>query len=198
MIRLGILGSTRGTNLLALQEAIAGKKLAARIELVVSNKAEALILEKARHSTIPAFFVDPTGLTRPDYDQQLNQVFRRFDVELIVLIGYMRILSVPFVQTWRQQIINVHPSLLPAYSGLMDLDVHRAVLGAGETQSGCTVHYVTEDVDAGPILIQKTCPVYAEDTPDRLRSRVQQLEGQALVAAIGRIAANASQETVIN
>lgn len=198
MIRLGILGSTKGTNLLALKEAINSHRLPAQIGLVVSNKADALILEKARQAAIPAFFVDSCGLSRPDYDQQLHQVFRRFEVELIVLIGYMRILSAQFVQDWRHRIINVHPSLLPAFSGLMDLEVHRAVLQAGVKQSGCTVHYVTEEVDAGPILIQKTCPVYADDTPENLRSRVQQLEGQALVAAIEGIAAHAWQKQFIN
>lgn len=198
MIRLGILGSTRGTNLLALKDAINSHRLPAQIGLVASNKADALILEKARQAAIPAFFVDSCGLSRQDYDQQLHHLFRRFEVELIVLIGYMRILSAQFVQDWRHQIINVHPSLLPAFSGLMDLEVHRAVLQAGAIQSGCTVHYVTEEVDAGPILIQKTCPVYADDTPEHLRSRVQQLEGQALVAAIEGIAAHAWQKQFIN
>lgn len=189
MIRLGILGSTRGTNLLAVQQAISSHLLPASIALVVSNKADALILEKARNAAIPDFFVDPTG-SRQDYDRRLHQLFCRYEVDLIVLIGYMRILSAEFVKAWRYQMINSHPSLLPAFSGLMDWDVHRAVLQAGKKQSGCTVHYVTEEVDAGPILIQKTCPVLTDDTPESLRSRVQQLEGEALVAAIGCIAAN--------
>jgi len=183
-LRLAILGSTRGSNLLGLIEAISQKKLAATIELVLSDKPQAMILERARAHHIPAFFVDPSGLSREAFDEKLSEKIASYSIELIVLIGYMRILSKPFVTQWQHQIINVHPSLLPAYANAMDKAVHQAVLNDEQTETGCTVHFVTEAVDAGPILVQKKCPVFKEDTVDTLKARVQQLEVGALIDAI--------------
>lgn len=184
MIRLGILGSTRGTNLTAIAKAIEAEVLKASIEIVVSNKPDALILEKAKAFNLPAIYLPSKGLTREAYDHQLTSLLKRYQVDLVVLIGYMKILSSEFTECWSNQIINIHPSLLPAFAGLMDLDVHRAVLVAGEKQSGCTVHFVTEEVDAGPIILQKSCKVLENDTPELLKSRIQQLEGALLVDAI--------------
>jgi len=185
IIRLGILGSTRGTNMLAITAAIKKKQLAATIEIVISNKRDAIILERAATQQLPQQFVDATGLTREQYDHKVSTLLREAHVDLIVLIGYMRILSADFVRDWENKIINVHPSLLPDFAGMMDLHVHRAAIAAGVKESGCTVHYVTAEVDAGPIVLQKKCPVFADDTPERLKERVQQLEGAALVEAIG-------------
>ncbi|WP_131781775.1 phosphoribosylglycinamide formyltransferase [Legionella gresilensis] len=184
MIRLGILGSTRGTNLLAIIDAIKQKKLNASIEIVVSNKAKAPILEKAKQAGLSATYLSAKGLTREEFDYKLSQLLKEYQVDLIILIGYMRILSAEFIQSWQEKVINIHPSLLPAYAGLMDLDVHQAVLEAGETYSGCTVHYVNEEVDAGPIILQKQCEVLPMDTPYTLKTRIQQLEGNLLVEAI--------------
>lgn len=184
MIRIGILGSTRGTHLIALFEAIKEKTLAARIEVVVSNQAQALILEKAIQFGVAHRFINAKDLSPEAFDQQLSAVFESFQVDLIVLVGYMRILSPGFVQQWAHKIINVHPSLLPAFSGLMDLKVHQAVLNAGARKSGCTVHYVTEEVDAGPIILQMDCPVYTEDSVENLKARVQKLEAKALIESI--------------
>jgi phosphoribosylglycinamide formyltransferase 1 len=184
MIRLGILGSTRGTNLEALIEAIKRKRLSASVAIVVSNKPDAIILERAITHGLPGRFIDPTGLTREEYDQNVSSLLHQYAIDLIVLVGYMRILSDRFVMQWANKMINVHPSLLPAFAGKMDLDVHRAVLESGVKETGCTVHYVTQEVDAGPIILQTTCPVLSDDTPDMLKQRVQQLEGDALVEAI--------------
>lgn len=184
MIRLGILGSTRGTNLIALVNAIKQQRLSADIKLVVSNKENAGILTVAQQNGIKTKYVDPTGLTREKYDENVSTVLQAASVDLVVLIGYMRILSSSFVADWSNKIINVHPSLLPAFAGLMDLAVHQAVIDVGETETGCTVHYVTEQVDAGPILLQKTCQVMSNDTPEILKSRVQALEGQVLIESI--------------
>ncbi len=184
MMRLGILGSTRGTNLLAIIEAIQQKKMSAQVSIVISNQAEALILERAKEQGLSAEFLDPTGMTRDAYDQCVSARLHDHEVDLVVLIGYMRILSAAFVREWENKIINVHPSLLPAFAGKMDLDVHRAVLAAGVSETGCTVHYVTAEVDAGPIIIQKKCAVLPTDTPELLKQRVQQLEGAALLEAI--------------
>ena len=185
MIRLAVLGSTRGTNLTAINDAITRRKLDAEIEIVLSNKPDALILERAREYRLRAQFMDSAGLSREEYDKRVSAALRSYDVQLLVLIGYMRILSADFVREWQGKIINVHPSLLPAFAGKMDLDVHQAVLAAGVTETGCTVHYVTEEVDAGPILLQKKCAVQPGDSAESLKARVQQLEGAALTEAIG-------------
>lgn len=187
MIRIAVLGSTRGTNLNALVEAINQGYLAASIELVLSNKADAPILDKAVHFGIQSQFVDSQGLSRDNFDKNLSTILNQHRIDLIVLIGYMRILSAGFVLNWENKIINIHPSLLPAHAGLMNLSVHQAVLNAAETETGCTVHFVTEQVDAGPIILQKKCPVLAGDTAELLKSRVQQLEGVALVEAIKKL-----------
>jgi phosphoribosylglycinamide formyltransferase-1 len=187
MSRLAILGSTRGTNLKALVEAIQEGILDASIELVISNKISAPILERARNFGFPARFVNPKGLSREDYDSALSKILIEHKIDLIVLIGYMRILSPLFVLAWENKIINIHPSLLPAHAGLMNLEVHQAVLNAGETETGCTVHFVTEDVDAGPIILQKHCPVMKNDKAETLKTRVQQLEGRLLVEALQKI-----------
>jgi phosphoribosylglycinamide formyltransferase 1 len=186
MIRLGVLGSTNGTNLAAIIDAIRCNTLSASIEIVISNKSSAFILQRARAQGISAEFVSAEGLTRAAYDKRVADVLMQHHVDLVVLIGYMRILSAEFIAQWKNKIINVHPSLLPLHAGKMDLDVHRAVLVAGEKETGCTVHYVTEDVDAGPIILQKKCCVLEGDDAETLKQRVQKLEGVALVEAILR------------
>ena len=181
MLRLAVLGSTRGT----LMQSLIAEQL--NIAMVVSNKADALILENAKRHGLAAQFLDPTDLTREEYDIKLSNLLKEHQIDLVVLIGYMRILSKAFVSEWQNKIINVHPSLLPAFAGKMDKQVHQAVLDAKVKESGCTVHYVTEEVDAGPILLQKKCEVYVADDVDQLKARVQALEGIALVEAIRSI-----------
>lgn len=187
-MRLGILGSTRGSNMLAIIRAIQEKKLSVSIEIVMSNKVDALILDRAQSHGLNAQYIDPKGLSRNEYDKVLSDCLLKAQVDLIVLIGYMRILSPCFVDLWTNKIINVHPSLLPAFSGLMDLQVHQAVLDSGISETGCTVHYVTQEVDAGPILLQKKCPVLTGDRAESLKDRVQTLEAEALIEAIQLIA----------
>lgn len=178
-MKLAILGSTRGTNMEAIVSAIHDGRLNASIEIVISNKENAGILERARKHGIPAEFLSD--------EKKISESLKKSAVDLIVLIGYMRILSDSFVHEWRNKIINVHPSLLPDFAGGMDLKVHQAVLDAGVKETGCTVHYVTTEVDAGPIMIQKKCAVLLGDTAETLKSRVQALEGEALVEAIEKI-----------
>lgn len=184
MISLGIIGSTRGTDMQAIIDAIQAKTLNATIKLVASNKKEAYILERARQHHLPALFVDPTEMTREAYDAILSNEMRMAKVDLIVLIGYMRILSAGFVEHWQNKMINVHPSLLPEFAGGMNHDVHAEVLKAKKKETGCTVHMVTEEVDGGPIIVQKKCEVLPDDTVETLKTRVQALEGQALIEAI--------------
>lgn len=187
MKRIAVLGSTRGTNLQPIHAAIRQGRLDASLEVVLSNQPDTGILERARELGLRAQFIDSSGLKREAYDARVSAALQDLNIDLIVLIGYMRILSAEFVAAWRHKIINVHPSLLPAFAGLMDMAVHEAVLAAGVPETGCTVHYVTEEVDAGPVVLQKTCPVLAGDTALSLKQRVQGLEGEALVAAIASI-----------
>jgi phosphoribosylglycinamide formyltransferase-1 len=184
MLRLGILGSTRGTDMMAILAAIAEQRLPAAIAIVISNKAGAGILQRAAEHKVKNLFIDPEDLPRADYDAKISQALMAEKVDLVILIGYMRILFPAFVEQWRDKIINVHPSLLPAYAGGMDQNVHQAVLDAGETETGCTIHRVTAEVDAGPVLMQKHCAVRADDTAETLKARVQALEGLALVEVI--------------
>lgn len=183
-MRLAILGSTRGTNLDAIVSAIKQQRIDANIVNVISNKKDALILQRAQSFGLPYELIESRAITREDFDELISKRLVACDVDLIVLIGYMRILSATFVSRWENKIINVHPSLLPHFAGLMDLDVHRAVLAAKHKTTGCTVHYVTAEVDNGPILVQKRCAVLTEDTAEILKARVQALEGEALVEAI--------------
>lgn len=185
-MRLGILGSTKGSNLSALINAAVAKKLPASIAVVVSNKSNALILARGEQHAIPACFINPENMTREHYDEKITKVLQQFEVDLVLLIGYMRILSGPFIAAWRNKILNVHPSLLPKHAGKMDLAVHKAVLDANEVETGCTVHYVTEEVDKGPVLLQKKTLVYPFDTPETLKKRVQALEASTLIEAIQR------------
>lgn len=187
MFNLGILGSTRGSSMLPIIRAIEEKKLPAQITLVLSNKADAVILENANKHGLNTVFLNPMSLNSAEYDHLISKQMAENNVNLIVLIGYMRILSAPFVQQWQSKIINVHPSLLPAFGGGMDLNVHQAVLDAQVKETGCTVHFVTEEVDSGPILIQKKCAVLPDDSVETLKKRVQTLEGQALIEAINQI-----------
>src|SRR5690349_8825752 len=131
MCHLAILGSTRGTDMLAVIDAIEQKRLSATIEIVLSNKSDALILHHAAQRGLKTQWLDPKNTSRVEYDKKISAVLHEHQVDLIVLIGYMRILSAEFVREWRDKIINVHPSLLPAFAGGMDQQVHQAVLDAG-------------------------------------------------------------------
>jgi formyltetrahydrofolate-dependent phosphoribosylglycinamide formyltransferase len=183
-IRLGVLGSTRGTDLLFINDAIKSGELNSSLQVIISNRQNALILEKATKFGIKAVFVDHKDRSREDFDREISQILHENGVELVLLIGFMRILSDWFCKEWAGQVLNVHPSLLPKYAGGMDTNVHAEVLKNGDRETGCTIHFVTEDLDAGPILVQKKCPVKVDDTPETLKDRVQKLEGLAFLEAI--------------
>jgi phosphoribosylglycinamide formyltransferase-1 len=179
-----VLGSTRGTDLQAIIDAVESKSLEADIKIVIANKEDAYILERARNHGIPALHVSAKGKTREQFDSDVSLLLRAEKVDLILLIGYMRILSGEFVREWENRILNVHPSLLPAFAGGMDLNVHQAVIDAKVKQTGCTVHIVDEGVDSGHIVVQKPCDVLETDNADTLKAKVQHLEGIALIEAI--------------
>jgi phosphoribosylglycinamide formyltransferase-1 len=183
-LKVGVLGSTRGTALQGVLDAVAQGTLDVEIVLVASDKQTAPILERAGKYRVRAVFIDPAGLKREEYDQQVSDALREAGAELVLLIGYMRIVSAKFVEAWRGRLLNVHPSLLPAFGGLMNQRVHEAVLAAGVSETGCTIHQVTEDVDGGPIVLQKRCPVLPGDTAETLKDRVQTLEQAAFVEVL--------------
>ncbi|CAM9446660.1 unnamed protein product [Heterosigma akashiwo] len=180
-VRLGVLGSTRGSDLQPILEAIQAGELNAEVALVVSNKADAYILERARLHGVPARHIDGKGKKRAEFDAEVTAAFRDVGVQLVLCIGYMRILSPQFCQAWADRCLNVHPSLLPEFAGGMDLAVHRAVLDAGRPRSGCTVHW---EVDGGGIVVQEACEVAPGETPESLKAKVQALEGGAFIKAI--------------
>ena len=180
-LRVGVLGSTRGTALKGVLDAIAAGTLDVDLRIVISDKPTAPILDRAKLYKVPSLFLDPTGLSREQYDARVSDELRNANVELVLLIGYMRILSPYFVEQWSGRLLNVHPSLLPAFAGLMNRKVHEAVLSAGVPETGCTIHIVTEEVDGGLIVLQKRCPVLPGDTVDTLKDRVQALEQIAFI-----------------
>jgi phosphoribosylglycinamide formyltransferase-1 len=183
-LRLGVLGSTKGTDLQAIIDSIDLKNLDATVEVVISNSSNAYILERAANHNIPNFFISHLDKKREHFDDEISAILKKYEVDLVLLIGFMRILSATFCQEWEKRILNVHPSLLPKYGGGMDINVHDEVIKNKEVETGCTIHFVTETVDSGPILIQKKCSVDANDTPDSLKKKVQSLEGGAFIEAI--------------
>ncbi len=183
-LKVGVLGSTRGSALQGMLDAIATGALDVEIVLVVTDKQTAPILERAARHGVRALFLDPAGLKREAYDQQVSKALREARAELVLMIGYMRIVSAEFVAAWRGRLLNVHPSLLPAFGGLMNLKVHEAVLAAGVNETGCTIHQVTEEVDGGPIILQKHCPVLPGDTAEMLKNRVVVLEQAAFIEVL--------------
>ena len=184
MIRLGVLGSTNGTDLQAILDAVSEGELDAVVAVVISNRTGAYILERAEINNVSAFFISHKGKKREEFDGEITAVLKEHSVDLVLLIGFMRILSPEFCRVWQDRILNVHPSLLPKYAGGMDINVHEEVLKNKDTETGCTIHFVNEVVDAGPILIQKKCNVDPDDTVDSLKTKVQTLEGEAFIEAI--------------
>ena len=190
MIRLGVLGSTRGTDLGAILSAINNKKLVAEVSVVISNRENAYILTRAKNHNVPSFFISHKDKSREEFDRNVTTILKQYNVELVLLIGFMRILSAEFCQAWRDRVLNVHPSLLPKYAGGMDMNVHEEVLKNGDHETGCTIHFVTETVDDGPVLVQKRCTVETNETMATLKLKVQALEGGAFIEAIQLIQNN--------
>lgn len=191
MYRIGVLASTKGTDLQAIIDEIkSGTLPGVEIAIVLSNKKNAYALERARLQEVKAFFVDPEGKTREEYDAELARILKEYSVDLICLIGYMRVLSPDFVRQFPRRIINVHPALMPKFSGpgFYGKNVHQAVLEAGEKETGCTIHFVDEEVDAGEIIAQERVKIEPGDTPETLKEKVQSLEKKLYPEVIRRFA----------
>lgn len=183
---VAVLVSGRGSNLQSLIDACATPDFPARIVCVISNKADAYGLERARRAGIPAHVVDHRAHSgRPAFEAALEDVLRPYEPGLICLAGFMRVLTADFADRWRDRMINIHPSLLPAFRGL---HTHEQVIEAGVKISGCTVHYVRPEMDDGPIIIQAATPVEPHDTAETLAARVLKLEHMIYPEALRLIA----------
>lgn len=181
-MKIGILISGRGSNMVALVDAVkSGEIPASEVAVVISDNADASGLDRAKERGIEAFAIERKGRTREEHDAEIVAVLRERGVELVCLAGYMRLLSPLFVQAFPGRIVNIHPSLLPAYPGL---HVHERVIAAGETRSGCTVHFVDELLDHGPIILQREVPVLPDDTPETLAARILEQEHPTYIEAV--------------
>lgn len=184
---IAILGSTNGTNLKPLCQSLEQKSLPASISLVISNSDSAGILTQAQAINLPAMVIPHHGLTRLQHEYHIHQALKTAKIDLVILLGYMRIFTLFFIRKWQKKLINVHPSLLPKHKGLMDLSVHQAVIDAKETESGCSVHYVTEKIDNGKIITQKKCPIKPNLCAHELKKIIQPLEVIALSETIAEL-----------
>ena len=183
-VKIGVIGSTKGTDMQAIIDAISRKQLDAKIVCVISNDENAYILERAKDNGIDSIFLDYEGEKRVLFDKAAAHEFDQRGVELVLLIGYMKILSPWFCTHYENRIMNIHPSLLPLFSGGMDTDVHEEVLKLGLKVTGCTLQFVTADVDRGPIIMQLPVPVEDTDTPESLKAKVQAAEQAIILEAI--------------
>ena len=168
-MRLGILISGRGSNFEAIANSIARRKLDAEIAIVISNRANAAGIELARERGIPLRVIASAGMDRETYDKLLIEELRTHEVDLVCLAGFMRLLSADFIRAFPNRVLNIHPSLLPAFAGL---DAQRQALEYGVRITGCTVHFVDEFLDSGPIIIQSAVPVLDADTVESLSARI--------------------------
>lgn len=185
MKRVAVFASGRGTNLQALIEATKKGDIPAKIVLVVTDREDAQALRRAAQNFIKAFYLSPEGLTREAYDSLLLRFLQDNQIDLIALAGFMRILSPVLIRAYPNKILNIHPSLLPAFPGL---HAQRQALEYGVKVTGCTVHLVDEEVDHGPIVIQRTVPVYDNDTEETLSARILEQEHIAYPEALKLLA----------
>jgi phosphoribosylglycinamide formyltransferase-1 len=186
--RLGVLGSGKGSNFVTIADACASNQVPAVLTAVVSDVAEAGILLQARNRQLPACFIPP-GKFRTKLDEEAEQRYvqclQDAGVDLVVLAGFMRILKGNFLRAFPGRVVNIHPSLLPAFPGL---EAWKQALDYGVKVTGCTVHFVDQSIDSGPIIAQETVPVLSEDTPETLHERIQQAEHRLYPAVIAALA----------
>jgi phosphoribosylglycinamide formyltransferase-1 len=185
-LRLGILGSGKGTNCRAILETIRSGKLSAQVQVIIADVLDAPILDIAREFSIPNIYLPPGHFrTRlePEVEEELVRLLRTSAVELVALAGFMRVLKAPMLEAFPRRILNIHPSLLPKFPGL---EAWKQALAAGESVTGCTVHYVDEKIDHGDIIAQREVPILPEDTPETLHARIQAAERELYPAVISQ------------
>ncbi len=185
-MNIGVLVSGRGTNLQSIIDASLSGKIKSKVVVVISNRSEAYALQRAKNANIPAYFVSSKNKTPEQYDEEIMKILKEYNVDLVVLAGYLKILSEKFIDSYYNRIINIHPALLPCFGGkgYYGEYVHKAVLEAGCKVSGCTVHIVRKEIDRGPIIVQKCVPVHDDDTPESLAERILPYEHESIVEAI--------------
>ena len=187
-LKLGVLGSGKGSNFCAVVERINDGKLDAEVRIVISDVPDSGILSYARDYQIPALYVHP-GKFRTKLEEEVEQdivrLLQEANVELVVLAGFMRVVKRPLLEAFPRAIINIHPSLLPDFPGLA---AWKQALAAGASFTGCTVHYVEAGVDTGQIIDQRTVPILPGDTPELLHARIQEVEHELLPAVIQNLA----------
>jgi len=182
MVNIGVLASGRGTNLQAIIEAIEEGKIAGEIKVVISDNPDAYALKRARQYHIATRYIHFKEFkNREDYDKEIIKTLKEKKIELVVLAGYMRILSPYFIRTYKNKIINIHPALLPSFPGL---HAQKQAIEYGAKVSGCTVHFVDERVDSGPIILQKAVEVSDDDTEESLAEKILKEEHQIYPRAI--------------
>lgn len=185
-MKVGALISGRGTNLQALLDAAKDPAYPAEIVVVISNRPGAQGLERATQAGIPAVTIDHKAYeSRETFEAEVQKTLDAHGAELVALAGFMRVLTNSFIARWPNKIINIHPSLLPSFPGV---HVHKQALDAGVKVSGCTVHFVVPEVDAGPIIGQAVVPVHDDDTPDALAARILKAEHKLYPSCLGLIA----------
>lgn len=190
MLNLGVLGSGKGSNLGAILDALDAKKLEATVVCVLSDHADAFILERARQRGIPAFHLDCAPFkTKLDGEAQARAIatLRDHGADTVALAGFMRMVKPGLLQAFPHRVLNIHPALLPAFPGL---EAWTQAVNYGAKVSGCTVHFVDEGMDTGPIILQKTVPVLDSDTPQTLHARIQEQEHTAYPEALQLLARN--------
>ena len=188
IFKLAVLVSGRGSNLQAIIDSIDREELDAHLSIVISNTKDAMALKRAEQHGIKTIFIDPSNyLSSKEYDKALVLKLKEFSIDLICLAGYMRILGEEVVQTFEKKIINIHPSLLPAFPGL---NAQKQAINHGVKFSGCTVHFVDSGVDSGPIILQAVVPVYDNDDEKSLSKRILEQEHYLYTKAIKMIQEN--------
>jgi phosphoribosylglycinamide formyltransferase-1 len=190
LLALGILGSGKGTNCRAILERIRSGVLPAEARVVISDVLDAPILDIARKFSIPNAYLPPGRFrTRlePEAEIELVRILRNAGVELVILAGFMRVLKSPMLEAFPRRILNIHPALLPKFPGL---EAWNEALAAGEKVTGCTVHYVDEEIDHGDIIAQREVPILPDDTPETLHARIQIAEHELYPAAIAEFCRN--------
>ena len=188
VFKLAVLVSGRGSNLQAIIDSIEREELNAHISIVISSTRDAMALKRAEKHGIKTIFIDPTAyLNSKEYDKALIGKLKKFSIDLICLAGYMRILGEEVIQTFKEKIINIHPSLLPAFPGL---NAQKQAIVHGVKFSGCTVHFVDSGIDSGPIILQTAVPVYDNDDEKSLSKRILEQEHYLYPKAINMIKEN--------
>ncbi len=186
MLNIGVLISGGGTNLQSLIDNIENGYIKGEIKIVISNRKDAYGLIRAEKAGIEALYIDPSGLSDKNYNKKIIEELEKRNIELVVLAGYLKILSKEFIQKYNKRIINIHPSLLPDFGGkgYYGDRVHKAVLESGKKVTGATVHFVDEGTDTGKIILQEKVEIKADDTVESLKARVLEVEHRLLVEAI--------------